>query len=128
MNVGSPFIASPQPSELVQPCEGSLHYPPMDAAATPLLSKAFGQDRLDPQQSQRTPVGFRVISSVSLNLVWWLAPVKMAARGALGTFKPDAQSFLKGGAEGGQRRRVLAFYPGHCGTGIQGQEPGDFLW
>ena len=70
MSVGSPFIANPQPSELVQPCQGSLHYPPMDAQATPVLGKAFGQDRLDPQRSQRLPVGFRVISSVSLNLVW----------------------------------------------------------
>jgi hypothetical protein len=68
MNVGSPFIANPQPSELVQSCQGSLHHPPMDAQATPVLGKAFGQDRLDPQRSQRLPVGFRVISSVSLNL------------------------------------------------------------
>ena len=37
MNAGSPFIASAQPSELVQPCQGSLHYPPMDAQATPVL-------------------------------------------------------------------------------------------
>ena len=70
MNVGSPLIANAQPAELVQPCQGSLHHPPMDAEATPVLGKALGQDRLDPEGPQRAPVRFRVISSVSLNLGW----------------------------------------------------------
>ncbi len=70
MNVGSPLVANSQPSELVQPCQGSLHHPPMDAEATPVLGEALGQDRLDPQRPQRPPVRFRVIGSVSLNLVW----------------------------------------------------------
>ena len=69
MNVGPPLIANAQPPELVQPCQGSLYHPPMDAEATPVLGKALGQDWLDPQRSQRPPVRFRVISSVSLNLV-----------------------------------------------------------
>ena len=36
MDVGSLFIADPQPAELVEPCEGPLHYPsppPEPAAA-----------------------------------------------------------------------------------------------
>ncbi len=70
MNVGSPLVANSQPSELVQPCQGSLHHPPIETQATPVLGKALGQDRLDPQRSQRPPVRFRVISSVSQNLVW----------------------------------------------------------
>ena len=70
MNVGAPLVANAQPSELVQPCQGSLHHPPMDAQATPVLGKALSQNRLDTQRSQRAPVRFRVISSVSLNLVW----------------------------------------------------------
>ncbi len=70
MNVGSPLVANAQPSELVQPGHGSLHYPPMDSEATPVLGKSLGQDRLYPQRPQRAPMRFRVISSVSLNLVW----------------------------------------------------------
>ncbi len=70
MNVGSPLVANAQPSELVQPCQGSLHHPPMDAEATPVLGKALGQDRLYPQRPQRAPMRFRVICSVSLNSVW----------------------------------------------------------
>ncbi len=46
---------------------------------------------------------------------------------ALGSVKLETQGFLKSGAEGVQRRRVTAFDPGHCGAGIRGQEPGDFL-
>ncbi len=70
MNVGSPLIANAQPAELVQPCQGSFYHPAIDAQATPVPGKALCQNRLDPQRSQRPPVRFRVISSVSLNLVW----------------------------------------------------------
>ena len=86
MNVGSPLIANAQPAELVQPSQGSLHHPPMDAEATPALGKALGQDRLDPQRSQRPPVRLRVISSVFLNLVWspaWTSSLTPNGRNSL---------------------------------------------
>jgi hypothetical protein len=35
MNVGPPLVADPQPAELVQPGQGSLHYPPIDTQPPP---------------------------------------------------------------------------------------------
>jgi hypothetical protein len=70
MNVGSSFITNPQPAKLVEPGQGSLHYPPIDAQPTPMLRGASGQDGPDPQQAQRLPMNCRVIGPVSLDLVW----------------------------------------------------------
>ena len=69
MNVGSPLIADAQPAELMQPSQGSLNHPTIDSEAAAVLGEALGQDRLDPQRAQCLAARFRVISSVSLNLV-----------------------------------------------------------
>ena len=69
MNVGSSLIANPQSAELVQPSQSSLHHPPVDAQAAPVLGQPLGQDWPDPQPTQSPAVGFRVIGSVSLNLI-----------------------------------------------------------
>ena len=73
MNVGPPLITNPQPSELVQPGQSSLHHPPVDTQPTPVLSEALGQHRTDPQRPQRPAMWSGVIGPVSLNLVWPLA-------------------------------------------------------
>ena len=69
MNVGPPLVADAQPAELMQPSQGSLNHPTIDSEAAAVLGEALGQDRLDPQRVQCLSVRFRVISSVSLNLV-----------------------------------------------------------
>ena len=76
MNVGSPLIADAQPAELMQPSQGPLNHPTVDSQAAAVLGEAPGQDRLDPQRAQCLSVGFRVISSVSLN------PVRSPTRAA----------------------------------------------
>ena len=69
MNVGPPLVADAQPAELMQPSQGSLNHPTIDPEAAAVLGEALGQDRLDSQRAQCFSVRFRMISSVSLNLV-----------------------------------------------------------
>src|SRR5918992_2111570 len=69
MNVRSPLIANPQPAELMQPGQGPLHYPAIDAQAAPVPGKTLGQDRPNLERAQGPALGFRVIGPVSLNLV-----------------------------------------------------------
>ena len=71
MNVGPALIADAQPTELVQPGQGPLHHPPVDAQPTAVGGQTLRQDWLDPQGAQPAPMGFRAIGSVSLNLVWF---------------------------------------------------------
>ena len=70
MDVCPSLIANAQPAKLVQPCQGTLHYPPMDAQPTSMLCEALGKDWLNPKQAQQPPMRLRTISAVSLNLVW----------------------------------------------------------
>jgi hypothetical protein len=69
MDVGPTLIANPQPAELVYPGQSPLHHPPVDTQAAPVLGEPLGQNRFNPQGTQGTAVGFRVISPVSLDLV-----------------------------------------------------------
>ena len=80
MNIGTPLITNPQPAELVQPGQGSLHHPPIDAQATAMLSEPPSQEGSDSQQVQPSPMSFRVIGSVSLDLVWSAAAAGSGAR------------------------------------------------
>jgi len=70
MDVRPALIADAQPTELVQPGQGPLHHPPMDAEATAVGGQTLRQDWLNPQRAQDSPMGFRAIGSVSLNLDW----------------------------------------------------------
>ena len=69
MNVWAPFIANAQSAKLVQPCQGTLYYPPMDAQPAAMLCEALGKDRYDSKRAQHLSMRFRVVSTVSLNLL-----------------------------------------------------------
>ncbi len=69
MDVRPSLIANAQPAELVQPCKRPLNYPPMDAQPTAMLCEALGKDRYDSKRAQCLTMRFRVISTVSLNLL-----------------------------------------------------------
>ena len=96
MKVGSALIADAQPAELIQPSQGSLNHPTVDSQAAAVPSEAPSQDRLDPQPAQCLSVGFRVISSVSLN------PVRSPARAA-----PPAPNRWNGLHQGQQLGHVM---------------------
>jgi hypothetical protein len=70
MNVGPPLVADPQPAELVQPAQGSLHYPPIDTQPPPMPGEPLGQDRPNPQQPQCSAMRAGIIGTLSLDLVW----------------------------------------------------------
>ena len=76
MDVRPALIAGAQATELVQPGQRPLHHPPMDSQATAMggqILQQKDQDWPNPQGAQPPPMGFRVIGSVSLNLVWFTA-------------------------------------------------------
>ena len=73
MNVGPALITHPQPAELVQPGQSSLHHPAMDTQPTPVMSEPLGQHWPNAQRPQRLAMGSEVVGPVSLNLVWPLA-------------------------------------------------------
>ena len=70
MDVGPSLVANAQPAKLVQPCQRSLNHPSMDAQPASMLCGALGKDWPNPKQTQRPPMRLRIISAVSLNLVW----------------------------------------------------------
>jgi hypothetical protein len=48
MDVGAAFVTCPEPSELVQPGQRSLHHPAGFPQATSMFGVAVSQHRVDP--------------------------------------------------------------------------------
>ena len=69
MNIRPSLIANPQSAELAQPRQRPLNHPPIENQPAPMLCGAFGQDRPNPEQSQRLTMRFRVIDTVSQNSI-----------------------------------------------------------
>lgn len=69
MNIEPSLVTNGQASEVVEPSEGSLHYPTVLAKLLAALNSASGDTRSDPSLSQRLPVSFRVVSFVSMHLL-----------------------------------------------------------
>jgi len=60
-----PFTQDPEPSELMEPREGSLDHPACNAQSTAVFRAALGQHRLDPERAGLAAMGFGVVASVS---------------------------------------------------------------
>ena len=73
MNIKPSLITNGQPPEVVEPSEGAFHNPTMLAKLLTALNPAPGYARDDPSLSQRLPVGFRVVSFISMHLPGALA-------------------------------------------------------
>lgn len=69
VDVGASFESDAEPAKLVQPGEGSLHHPPVDAQAAAVWRAAFGQDRFDTASAQLSAVRLAVISPVTLDRI-----------------------------------------------------------
>ena len=79
MDFRPPLVADTQPTELVKPGYRTLHYPPVDAQPAAMAGQTLGQDGLNSQGAQHSPMRPRVIGSVTLNSVWSTArPASLA--------------------------------------------------
>lgn len=70
MYVVPSLIANTQPTQLVQPGNRTLHWPPVDAQPAAMAGQTLCQDGLNSQGAQSSPMRFRVIGSVTLDSVW----------------------------------------------------------
>ena len=61
------FVTHPQPAELMQPGDGALDHPAGRAQTAAVFRIASRDMRADATDSERPPVGLRVIASVCLN-------------------------------------------------------------
>jgi hypothetical protein len=66
VNLRTTFVANAQPTKLVQPGNGALNDPSMDAKTTAMFGVALGRNRLDAHAPQGLPMWLRVISSIAL--------------------------------------------------------------
>jgi hypothetical protein len=73
MDVGAFFVANSQPSELVQPSEGSLHHPAPSPQPTAMFGITLRKSRHDAAGTQTFPDRFRVITSVSQHAIRTMA-------------------------------------------------------
>jgi hypothetical protein len=74
LNLAEAIEATPQPSEAMQPRNGSLHKPTELAQAAAMLPLPLAQHRRDPQPAQQHPQRLRIVASVALQAVRPLAP------------------------------------------------------
>ena len=69
MNVGAFFVANSQPSELVQPSEGSLHHPAPSPQSTAMFGVTLGKHRHDAAGTQTFPDCLCVITPVAQHAI-----------------------------------------------------------
>ena len=69
MYVGPPFVANAQSSELIQPCEGPLHYPSPLPQPAAMVGVALGKKRDDVSATQTLPDRVRIITAVAEHAV-----------------------------------------------------------
>ncbi len=67
MNVVTPFATDAKPAELVQPTDGSFHYPTKDAQATAMFCVSSGKDRLNTASSQLLAVWLGIVGAIALD-------------------------------------------------------------
>lgn len=66
------FVSNSESTELMKPCNGSLHHPPELPQSTAVLGPALGQERLDPSPSQILPQRFRIVRAIPIQTFWSL--------------------------------------------------------
>src|SRR2546425_4056 len=64
---GTPFIATTQATELMQPGQSSFDHPARDAQSAAMWRVALGQYRLDTQRAQPRAMQLGVVGSVALH-------------------------------------------------------------
>lgn len=69
MNIYPPFIPDAQTTELVQPTEGSLHHPTINAQAAAMGRMAAGDAGRDPHLAQRVAMGIGIVSAIRIQLL-----------------------------------------------------------
>ena len=107
VDVCPPLIADAQPPELVQPGQGPLHHPAVDAQATAMSSQTLREHWHNPQGAQHFSMGSRAVGSVSLNSVWSTAwPATLATHRRNGCHQGQQLGNImtvSAGQNGGQR-------------------------
>lgn len=67
MDVRTAFIADAQATKLVQPTEGALHDPAIDAQATAMRGVALADQRSDATGAQRAPMRVRIKAPIAID-------------------------------------------------------------
>jgi hypothetical protein len=67
MNISTPLVPNSEPTELMQPCKGSLHYPSVNSKTTSVGCIFLGDVRLNSSAPQLVSVAFRVVTSVCVH-------------------------------------------------------------
>ena len=107
MYVVPSLIANTQPTQLVQPGNRTLHWPPVDAQPAAMAGETLCQYGLNSQRTQFPPMGFRVIGSVTLDSVWSMARPT--------NFAPNPRN---GGHQGQQLGHIMTVcFSQKCGQG-----------